>query len=148
MPGFDPGAGDQLVDHRRADRRARLEVELLDALVAREAGVVDAAGGTPAIPVVALGHHQFADETEVGQLLALCGGGDLFEIADGGHPQHPLPDGTRATFARDFGGCPALIGLRDTRQADLKPLGRGSVLVGSNPTPSAECPPLSALQTL
>jgi hypothetical protein len=45
VPRLDPGARRELVDHRRVDRGVGGEVELLDALVAREAGVADAPGG-------------------------------------------------------------------------------------------------------
>jgi hypothetical protein len=45
------------MDHRRADRGVRLKVELLDALVTREPGVIDAPGGAALVPVVALGHN-------------------------------------------------------------------------------------------
>jgi len=89
VPGLDPGAGRELVDRRGVHRGVGLEIELLDALVAGEAGVVDAASGAALVPVVTLGHHQFGEEPEVGQLLALGRGRDLFEpVADRGQPQH------------------------------------------------------------
>jgi len=85
MPGLDPGAGRELVDHGRVHRGVGVEGELFDAFVAGEAGVVDAAGGAAAVAVVAFGHDQFGEEAEVGQLFALRGGGGLFEsVADGG----------------------------------------------------------------
>ena len=59
------------------DRGVGVEVELLDALVAGEPGVVDAPDGAALVPVVALGHHQLGEEPQVGQLLAFGGGGDL-----------------------------------------------------------------------
>jgi hypothetical protein len=102
MPGFDPGAARQLVDHRGVDVGVGVEVELLDALVAGEAGVVDAACGAAGVPLVALGHHELGEEPEVGQLFALRRGGDLFEpVADGGQPQHPragVDSGDRSLF--------------------------------------------------
>jgi hypothetical protein len=74
VPGLDPVAGRQLVDDSGADGWVGVKVEVVDALVAREGGVVDAAGGAAAVPVVAFGHHQLGEEPEVGQLLALgCG---------------------------------------------------------------------------
>jgi hypothetical protein len=54
-----------------------------------KAGVVDAAGGAALVAVVALSHHEFGEEAEVGELFAFGCGGDLFEsVADGGQPQH------------------------------------------------------------
>jgi hypothetical protein len=50
------------MDHRGVDRGVGGEVELLDAFVAGEAGVVDAAGGAALVPVVALGHDEFGEE--------------------------------------------------------------------------------------
>jgi hypothetical protein len=65
------------MDHRRADRGVGVEVELLDALVAGEPGVVDPMGSPPLVPVIVLGHYYFGEEAEVGQLLSLgCGGTD------------------------------------------------------------------------
>ena len=50
---------------------------------------MDAPGGAALIPVVAFGHHQFGEETQVGQLLTFGGGGDLAEpVTDGGQTQH------------------------------------------------------------
>ena len=37
---------------------------------------MDAAGGAAAVAVVASGHHQLGEESEVGQLLTLRGGGE------------------------------------------------------------------------
>jgi hypothetical protein len=65
------------VDDSGVDGLVRGEVELLDPLRSREAGVVDAASGAALVPVFALGHHQFGEEAEVGQLFALQRNADL-----------------------------------------------------------------------
>ncbi len=87
LAGFDPGAGRQLMDDRGVDQGVGGEVELFDALVAWEAGVVDAPCGATLVPVVAFGHDEFGEKAEVGKLLAFGRGGDLFEpVTDGGQP--------------------------------------------------------------
>ena len=53
MPGLDPGAGRELVEYGWVHRGVGVEGELLDALVAGEAGVVDAAGGAASVAVEA-----------------------------------------------------------------------------------------------
>jgi hypothetical protein len=100
MTGADPGTGGELVDHRRVDRWVGGEVEVVDALVAGEAGVVGAAGRAALVPVVAFGHEQFGEEAEVGQLFAFGGCGDLGEpVPDRRQPQH-----ARAGLDRGDGG--------------------------------------------
>jgi hypothetical protein len=76
------------------------EVELLEPFRSGEPGGGESPGGAAAGAVVAFGHHQFGEELEIGQLLALGGGGDLAEPG----PHRRQPQGAATGFDRRSGG--------------------------------------------
>ena len=75
----DPVAGGELADQGRVQGGVGGEVELVEPLCAREPGGVETALGASDGAVVALGHDEFGEEPEVGQLFPLRRGGDLTE---------------------------------------------------------------------
>jgi hypothetical protein len=90
LAGLDPGAGRELVDHRRRDGGVRGEVELFDPFCPWEPGGGDPPNGSPFVPVVAFGHHEFGEEPQVGQLFSFGCGGNLSEPGpDSRQPQQP-----------------------------------------------------------
>jgi hypothetical protein len=88
---LDPGARRELVYHRRVHRGLGVEIALLDALVAREAGVVDAPGGAALVPVVAFGHHSSTRGADTALLAPdRAVGLVLFETVVSGAPEPDL----------------------------------------------------------
>ncbi len=77
----DPAAGGQGVDHRGADVRVGVEVEVVQPLLPREPGGLDAPFRAAPVAVVALGEEQLDEKAAVGQLL-LLGGDD--QVTDAG----------------------------------------------------------------
>ena len=75
----DPGAGGELGDNGGLDAWVGVVVEVGQPLLAGEPGGGDPAGRAASVAVVALGHEQLGEAPAVGQLLALCGVGDLGE---------------------------------------------------------------------
>jgi hypothetical protein len=85
---LDPVAGGQGVDGGRVDAQVGVEVEGPKGLVARKGGGLDPALGTPAGPVVALGHQQLGQKRPIRHLVAGGAVGQLGELLpDGGQPQ-------------------------------------------------------------
>src|SRR5215208_7823687 len=89
VSGLDPGAGGQLPDDGGVDGRVGVKRELLQPFWSWKGRVADAAFGAAAGSVVAFGYHQLRQKPQIGQLLALGGGGDLGEsVTDGRQAQH------------------------------------------------------------
>src|SRR5216683_7782816 len=90
LPGGDPRGAGEGVDQRGGHLRVGVEVEVLDPLGPREAGVAHQAGLAALLAVVALQGQQLGQEALVAGLLAGRGGGDLaVPLADGGQPKDP-----------------------------------------------------------
>ena len=70
LPGSDPGAVGEGVDERGVDERVGVEVEVLEAFGAGEAGLADQAGLAAFLAFVALGGEQVDEEAFVAGLLA------------------------------------------------------------------------------
>ena len=81
---FHPAAAGELVDGGGGNVGVGGEVELVDAFVAGEPGGVHPPGRPAGVTVVALGHHQFGEKSQVGQLFPFGGGGDLTEAGTDG----------------------------------------------------------------
>jgi hypothetical protein len=74
-----PGAGRELVDDGGGDGGVGGEVELIDSLVAGEPRCCQTPGDASGVAVIAFGHHEFGEKSQVGQLFTFCGGRDLSE---------------------------------------------------------------------